>query len=164
MFKRDRIMLNPRDESDEEDVNANEGQEVLGLNIPKSRKDEYEEDGDEEEDVYSDEELVPKVRKRKLKGKEDLSGKGRFGKAVVSSDEEEEEGLNSEDEEGWGRQYYSKPSNRREKEQEDHYDEKREEEREMEVREVKRLQKKAREAFGGAEDWGMDESDMAILP
>lgn len=162
MFKRDQIMFNPQDESDEEDINANEGEEVLGLGpkaqSKKARRAEYEQEQEEDEEDYQEEMPLPKQRKEKVKA--DRSKDGRFGKAIESSDEDEgEDASDSEDDdEGWGRSYYSRPSNRRAKEDDDAFDEKREEEREMEEREVKRLQRKARESLGGAEDWGLDES------
>ncbi|KAE8542116.1 hypothetical protein D1P53_001597 [Cryptococcus gattii VGV] len=158
MFKREQIIFNPQDESDDEDINADVGEEVLSLESARrrARQDEYEE---EEEEDYS-EEKAP-IRKRKGKSKDDLATKGRYGKPIVSSDEEEEEesGSSESEDENWGRQYYARPSNRREKEKEGAYlDEKKEEEREMEEREVKRLQKKQRETLGG-EDFGFDDLD-----
>lgn len=117
--------------------------------------------------MYDDEdEEMPapaKAKKDKKKEKKDaLATKGRFGKPVVSSDEEEDvdEGSgsgsgSSDDEEGWGRSYYSRPSTRREKEDlRGEYDENKEEEREMELTEVKRLQRKSREKLEG-DDWGL---------
>ncbi|AFR98605.1 U3 small nucleolar RNA-associated protein 3 [Cryptococcus neoformans C23] len=161
MFKRDKISFNPQDESDDEDINADIGEEVLSLESARrrARQDEYEE---EEEGDYSEEEAP--IKKRKGKSKDDLSTKGRYGKPIVSSDEEEEEesGSSESEDENWGRQYYARPSNRREKEKESAYvDEKKEEEREMEEREVKRLQKKQREALGG-EDFGFDDLDEVV--
>jgi len=150
MFRRDQIMFNPQDESDE-DINADQGEEVLGLNLPSN-----DDDVEEVEDDYSEDEVAP--MKRKSKAKADLSGKGRFGKPIPASDEEESTESDDEDEEGWGRQYYSRPSNRREKETGE-FDATREEEREMEEKEVKRLQRKARESMG-AEDWGLDEDAL----
>lgn len=158
MFKRDQIIFNPQDESDDEDINADVGEEVFSLESARrqARQDEYEE---EEEEDYSEEEAP--IKKRKEKSKDGLSTKGRYGKPIVSSDEEEEEesGSSESEDENWGRQYYARPSNRREKEKEGAYlDEKKEEEREMEEREVKRLQKKQRETLGG-EDFGFDDLD-----
>lgn len=158
MFKRDQIIFNPQDESDDEDINADVGEEVLSLESARRRvrQDEYEE---EEEEDYSEEEAP--IKKREGKSKDNLTTKGRYGKAIVSSDEEEEEesGSSESEDENWGRQYYARPSNRREKEKEGAYlDEKKEEEREMEEREVKRLQKKQRESLGG-EDFGFDDLD-----
>ncbi|ORY30608.1 Sas10 C-terminal domain-domain-containing protein [Naematelia encephala] len=170
MFKRDQIMFNPQDESDDDDVNGDTGEEVFSLTSSKSRRQRAEEEDQEEEDEGEDEEEVPQPKRRKDKVKVDLSGKGRFGKPIEDSDDDEEEdasgsGSDSEDdEEGWGRQYYSRPSNRREKEKEDEYDEKREEEREMEEREVRRLQRKAREGLSG-DDWGLGQADtIETLP
>ena len=159
MFKRDRIMFNPQNESDD-DVNADQGEEVLRLNIPDGG-DDYE-DVDEGEDELSEEELAPKKRKDKVKP--DVTGKGRFGKPIPTSDDEESaaSGSESEDDDGWGRQYYSAPSNRREKEKGE-YDERREEEREMEEKEVRRLQRKAREGMVD-EDWGLDDMEETNLP
>ncbi|OCF37300.1 U3 small nucleolar RNA-associated protein 3 [Kwoniella heveanensis BCC8398] len=161
MFKRDQISFNPQDDSDD-DINGDEGEEVLSLKKPKRSSKSAEQD--EEGDYYEEEEdEVPKKKERKAKGKADLSGKGRFGKPIVSSDEEQDDedasGSGSEsdsEDENWGRQYYSRPSNRREKEEGKVDDEKREEEREMEEREVKRLQRKAREVLH-AEDFGLIE-------
>ncbi|ADV25693.1 U3 small nucleolar RNA-associated protein 3 [Cryptococcus gattii Ru294] len=163
MFKRDQIIFNPQDESDDEDINADVGEEVLSLESARrqARQDEYEE---EEEEDYSEEEAP--IKKRKEKSKDDLSTKGRYGKPIASSDEEDEEesGSSESEDENWGRQYYARPSNRREKEKEGAYlDEKKEEEREMEEREVKRLQKKQRETLGG-EDFGFDDLDEVAPP
>lgn len=162
MFKRDQIMFNPRDEASDEDI-VEDGEEVLSIaKRQRPTRDEEMEVDDEEE-----EEEEPQPKKRKEKSKTDVSGKGRFGKAIVDSDEEEDDdsgssGSSSEEEEGgWGRQYYSVPSTRREKEKEGEYDEKREEERELEEREVKRLQRKAREALKG-EDYGLDDEEIDI--
>ncbi|WVQ84350.1 hypothetical protein IAT38_006502 [Cryptococcus sp. DSM 104549] len=157
MFKRDQISFNPQNESDDEDVNADQGEEVLSLNRQRrpARAEQVEENEEEEEEA-------PRKKERKTKAKPDLSGKGRFGKPIVDSDEESESesGSDSESEdENWGRQYYSKPSNRREKEKEGAFeDEEREQEREMEEREVRRLQKKQREVLGG-DDFGMVDDD-----
>ncbi|WVQ96310.1 hypothetical protein IAU59_003414 [Kwoniella sp. CBS 9459] len=164
MFKRDQINFNPQDDS-EDDVNGDEGEEVLSLKVPKQRSSKRQEEDEEEVYEEDEEDDVPKKKERKVKTKADLSGKGRFGKPVVSSDEDDddedasgsESGSDSEDE-AWGRQYYSKPSNRREKEEGKVDDEKREEEREMEEREVRRLQRKAREVLQG-EDFGLVEDD-----
>lgn len=58
---------------------------------------------------------------------------------------------------GWGRSYYSRPSTRREKEElRGEYDEKKEEDRELELKEVKRMQRKSREKLAG-DDWGLVE-------
>jgi U3 small nucleolar RNA-associated protein 3 len=163
MFKRDQITFNPQNESDDEDdILDGHGEEVLGLNLSDN---EDEEGGEEEE--FDEEAEQPLPKERKVKAKEDVSTKGRFGKSEVSSDEEVDSdtasgsgsGSEEEEEEGWGRQYYSRPSTARAREKEGVTDEKREEEREMEEREVKRLQKKAREAIGGAEDWGLQALD-----
>ncbi|WWC88405.1 uncharacterized protein L201_003316 [Kwoniella dendrophila CBS 6074] len=172
MFKRDQISFNDQNESDDEDINANEGEEVLSLKIPKkSKKAEIEDEGEYDDDGEED---LPKKKQRKEKKKIDLNGKGRFGKPIESSSDEDEDlsgrsdsDDNSEDDsddENWGRQYYSKPSNRREKEDGKIDDEKREEEREMEEREVKRLQKKSRELLD-LEDFGLiqdDDDDLSI--
>ncbi|KAL1413088.1 something about silencing protein 10 [Vanrija albida] len=164
MFKRDQISFNPQNDSDDDDVNGEVGDEVLGLSVPSRRRDDNEE---EEEDFDEDEDDAPLPKQRKAKAKADLSTKGRYGKEEVDSDEEEEEddgsdasgsGSEIDDEEGWGRQYYSRPSTRREKET-DAYDEKREEERELEEKEVRRLQRRAREAMGG-DDWGLDDIEV----
>lgn len=160
MFKRDQIMFNPQDESDgEDDINGGQGEAVLGLDLP-DRGGEDEDDQEEEEADWD--EAAPKARKEKVKP--DLTTKGRFGKDEDSDDFEEEEDDSAaetdEDDEGWGRQYYSKPSARRAKERDDVYDEKREEERELEEKEVRRLQRRAREAIGGAEDWGLDDVEV----
>lgn len=164
-------MFNPQDESD--DDLGPDGEEVLSLEKAKpsgkkARQREMQAAFDAENDEDEDhEEMVPK--KRKEKSKPDMSKKGRFGKPVVSSDEEDEGGQGSSgssgsgsdtDEERWGRQYYSRPSTRKEKEElRGEVDvEKREEEREMEVREVRRLQRKAREGMGG-DDWGFADGE-----
>ncbi|WVQ73479.1 hypothetical protein IAR50_003051 [Cryptococcus sp. DSM 104548] len=161
MFKRDQINFNPQDESEDEDVNGDEGEEVLSLEGARRRaREEQEEEYDEEEE----EDSAPVKKGRKEKVKPDASTKGRYGKPIVSSDEEEESsGSSDSEDENWGRQYYSKPSNRREKEKEgDFGDEKREEERDMEEREVKRLQKKQREVLGG-DDFGMEDLEEQPL-
>jgi U3 small nucleolar RNA-associated protein 3 len=158
------ISLDPTHESDDEDINAGQGEEVLGLKYDRAGDDDDEEDDGEEWDEEEDE--AP-AKQRKQKVKPDLSTKGRYGKEEDSdeySDEDEdgEAGSGSEDdEEGWGRQYYSRPSTRRAKEKEDEYDEKREEEREMEEREVRRLQRRAREALD-ADDWGLPTTDDVV--
>ncbi|GMK53783.1 hypothetical protein CspeluHIS016_0103690 [Cutaneotrichosporon spelunceum] len=162
MFKRDQIVFDPRDEESDEDIGA-DGDEVLDLNVHKFGRDQ---DAEEDEDEVEDEEewAEPRQLKRLSKAKPDLSTKGRYGKEEedsddYSEDDEEESGSESE-EEGWGRQYYSRPSTRREKEDEGAYDEKREEERELEEKEVRKLQKRAREALSGAEDWGLDDVEV----
>ncbi|WVR06580.1 hypothetical protein IAU60_003612 [Kwoniella sp. DSM 27419] len=166
MFKRDQISFDPRDDSDD-DINADEGEEVLSLSKPKtkSKKQQRLEREEEEEEDYEGDVAARKERKSKVKP--DVSGKGRFGKPVVSSDEEESgPGSGSEtdsEDENWGRQYYSKPSNRREKEEGRVDDTKREEERDMEEREVKRLQRKAREAMDG-DDFGLVEDGQISAP
>lgn len=155
-------MFDPRDDESEDDVGA-EGEEVLGLNVHKfGRDDNVEEDDEEDEEEWAE----PEQLKRLSKAKPDLSTKGRFGKQEEDSDDysedEEESGSESEaeEEEGWGRQYYSRPSTRREKEDKGVYNEQREEERELEEKEVRKLQKRAREALSGAEDWGLDDVDV----
>ncbi|WVF68785.1 hypothetical protein IAT40_003557 [Kwoniella sp. CBS 6097] len=169
MFKRDQISFNPQDDSDD-DVNGDEGEEVLSLKMPK-KSSKSQQDGEEDYDEEEEEDL-PKRKERKAKMKADVSGKGRFGKPIVSSDEDEDDedasssGSGSDsDDENWGRQYYSRPSNRREKEEGKVDDEKREEEREMEEREVRRLQRKAREVLQG-EDFGFidDADDEVVAP
>lgn len=161
-------MFNPQDESDGEDDFGQDGEEVLSLKLRKGRDDieeDYEDvEDDEEEEEEEDEEMptLSKKEKAKAKAKNDLLTKGRFGKPIVSSDEEDEasgsgsgSGSSDEDEEGWGRSYYSRPSSRKEKEDlRGEYDEKKEEEREMEIKEVKRLQRKAREGLAD-DDWGL---------
>ena len=146
-------MFNPQDESEEEDFVGPDGEEVLSLDKPSSSR-RAALPTDESTDVTA------QRKRRKEKIKPDLSARGRFGKPVESSDDEalEESGEDDDeegDEEGWGRQYYSRPSTRREKEDQTGLDEKREEERDMEEREVKRLQRKGREAIG-ADDWGFE--------
>lgn len=179
IFRRDQILFNPQDESDD-DENMNmgpDGEEVLSLNLPRRRDqtrddddndeafddEEFDDDDDEEEE----EEEMPAVTKASKK-KAELATKGRFGKPVVSSDEEgedEEDASGSgsdedEDEEGWGRSYYSRPSTRKEKEElRGEYDEKKEEDRELELKEVKRLQRKSREKLAN-EDWGLVDLDQ----
>lgn len=158
-------MFNPQDESDGDDDFAQDGEEVLSLNLKKNRDEDIEEDyEDVEEEEEEDEEMptLSKKEKAKAKAKNDLLTKGRFGKPIVSSDEEDEasgsgsgSGSSDEEEEGWGRSYYSRPSSRKEKEDlRGEYDEKKEEEREMEIKEVKRLQRKAREGLAD-DDWGL---------
>lgn len=153
MFKRDQIMFNPRDDDDDEDINGDLGEEVFGLEEPKRRMtaEDDDEEMEEDEDDYDSEDDAPTGKQRKEKAKVDYSSKGRFGKESDSEDA----GSDSEEEEGWGRQYYSRPSTRREKEG-DEYDSEREEERELEEKEVRRLQRKGREAVA-AEDWGLDD-------
>ncbi|KAK4688376.1 U3 small nucleolar RNA-associated protein 3, partial [Tremellales sp. Uapishka_1] len=166
MFKRDQIKFNPQADSDDDDLIGEEGDEVLSLNLPSQHSDDEDEEDYDEED---EEVVLPKEKKKKAK--EDKSAKGRFGKPIVDSDEEEASSSGSgsgsgseEEEEGWGRQYYSKPSNARAKEKEGVFDEKREEEREMEETEIKRLQRKSREAMSGAEDWGLEEVELNEIP
>ena len=155
MFKRDQITFDRQDDSDD-DVNANQGEEVLGLNLPSQEGDSGNENGEEK---HPEQEF--KSKKRKTKIKPDISTKGRFGKPIPNSDDEVSVGssLEDEDERDWGRQYYSRPSNRREKEK-DEYDETREEDRELEEKEVRRLQKKARQSMSGAEVWGFTDTDL----
>lgn len=167
MFKRDQIMFDPRADESDDDINGDGGDEVLGLNVHKFKRDDEDDEGDGEEYEDDEEEYAePKQLKRLSKAKPDLSTKGRFGKEEEDSDEysdDDESGSGSdseEEEEGWGRQYYSRPSTRREKENEDEYNEKREEERELEEKEVRKLQKKARETLSGAEDWGLDDVEV----
>ncbi|BEI83254.1 hypothetical protein CcaverHIS002_0311220 [Cutaneotrichosporon cavernicola] len=161
MFKRDQIMIDPHEEESDGDIGA-DGDEVLGLNVHKFGRDE---DAEEEYEEGEEEWAEPKQLKRLSKAKPDLSTKGRFGKEEEDSDDyseddsEEDSGSESE-EEGWGRQYYSRPSTRREKEDEGAYDDKREEDRELEEKEVRKLQKRAREALSGAEDWGLDDVEV----
>jgi U3 small nucleolar RNA-associated protein 3 len=161
-------MFNPQDESDGDEDLGPDGEEVLSLNLPKRNKHAEEE---EEEDYEEEEEMPATTKPKKDKKKSDLLTKGRFGKPIVSSDEEEDDesgsgsgsGSEVEDEEGWGRSYYSRPSSRKEKEDlRGEYDEKKEEEREMEIKEVKRLQRKAREGLAG-DDWGLVEDTDELL-
>lgn len=172
-------MFNPQDESDGDDDLGQDGEEVLSLNLPKRNRGADIEDEEEFEEEEEEEEMpkVPsKKEKKNAKAKSDLLTKGRFGKPIVSSDEEEEEdgsgsgsgsgSSGDEDEEGWGRSYYSRPSSRKEKEDlRGEYDEKKEEDREMEIKEVKRLQRKAREGLAG-DDWGLveDTDDLLVEP
>jgi len=165
MFRRDQIMFDER-ESDDDDINMDQGQEVFGLNVQrKSRSqndDEYDQEDDEEDE--GDEEASEERPRRKSDSKEKKRSQlltGRFAKAVSDDeDEDDEQGEESgSDDEAWGRQYYSRPSNRREKEGEE-YDEQREEEREMEVKEVKRLPRKARETMFSADDWGLEDREV----
>ena len=166
IFRRDQILFNPQDESDGDDDMGPEGEEVLSLNLPRRKDTEEEEEEDQGE--YVDEEEMPAVapKSKAQKKKEDLKTKGRFGKAVESSDDEDlasgsgsgsGSGSEDEDEEGWGRSYYSRPSSRKEKEElRGEYDESKEEARELELQEVKRLQRKSREKLAG-DDWGLVE-------
>jgi U3 small nucleolar RNA-associated protein 3 len=158
MYKRDQIMFDQQAESDDEVDDG--GEEIMA--IPSRRRRDEGEDVEEEEEGYE----APTKKARKEKVKEDVSGKGRFGKPVVDSDDSAEEsgsgsGGSSEsesEEEGWGRQYYAMPSSRRAKQDlnDDEYDEQREQDRELEEREVRRLQRKAREALS-AEDFGLED-------
>jgi U3 small nucleolar RNA-associated protein 3 len=159
MFKRDKIGFGDDDaQSEEEDFITGDGEEVFGLK-QRDESDE-DEDFDDEEDDEEEEDVAPVKKARKEKKVEDKSTKGRYGKGDVSSDEDDSE-VNTEDEydqEGWGRQYYSKPSNARAKEgSAELLDERREEDRELEEKEVRRLQRKAREGIATAGDWGLDE-------
>lgn len=125
------------------------------MNLPKERD---QEDYDDEED----EELeAPAKKSRKAKAK-DTTLRGRFAK---TSSDEESDADDSDDEsdpdaEGWGRSYYSRPSTRREREDDQltgEDAERREEERELELNEVKRLQRKLRQGIRGEDDWGLDD-------
>lgn len=159
MFKRDQIMFNPQDESDEDmDV----GDEVMAIRGRPSGMDEDEVDYDDDEAEGEVDGPTPKGRKEKPK--KDVA-KGRFGKAIPDSDDSESgsSGSESEEEEGWGRQYYAMPSARREKQKEDEYDERREEDRELEEREVRRLQRKARENLD-ADDFGLEDDEDEPAP
>lgn len=158
-------MFNPQDESDNEDDFDQDGEEVLSLNLPRRKEDDFEDDFEDEEEVEEEDDEMPtksKKEKAKDKAKRDLLTKGRFGKPIEDSDDEESasgsgsgSGSSDEDVEGWGRSYYSRPSSRKEKEDlRGEYDEKKEEEREMEIKEVKRLQRKAREGLAD-DDWGL---------
>lgn len=165
IFRRDQILFNPQDESDGDDDLGPEGEEVLSLNLPRRQP----VADDDQEEFYEEDEEMPaassaKSKKDKAKDKKNaLATKGRFGKPVVWSDEEDgasgsgsgSGSGSSDEEEGWGRSYYSRPSTRREKQDlRGEYDEKKEEEREMELKEVKRMQRKSREKLQG-DDWGM---------
>lgn len=161
MHNRDMVMLNPQDESDDEDFLTGQGEEVFGLNLPERR-----DGGDDDEEDYEEEEeeaapAPAKDKSKKAKAKDPL--KGRFAKAALSSDDEDEDedgdsdASSDPDAEGWGRSYYSRPSTRREKEGSDGGDdEKREEERMLEEKEVKRMQRKMREGLKG-DDFGLEE-------
>lgn len=169
IFRRDQILFNPQDESDGDDDMGPEGDEVLSLNLPR-RKDVEE---DEDQGEYVDEDEMPAVapKSKAQKKKEDLKTKGRFGKPVESSDDEDlasgsgsgsGSGSEDEDEEGWGRSYYSRPSSRKEKEElRGEYDESKEEAKELELQEVKRLQRKSREKLAG-DDWGLVELEEDV--
>ncbi|EIW67504.1 hypothetical protein TREMEDRAFT_69614 [Tremella mesenterica DSM 1558] len=168
MFKRDRIMFDHQSDS-----SSNDEEEVLALpdNPRLDHRQIHEDDEveDEEEEEVEDERREKK--KRKDKKRIDVSTKGRYGKVQVSDESDGQDEVTngepsrdtddsdqSESEEGWGRSYYSRPSTRKEKESQGVLDEKREEERELEEKEVKRLQRKARESLG-EEDWGLDDLD-----
>jgi U3 small nucleolar RNA-associated protein 3 len=164
-------MFNPQDESDGDDDFEQDGEEVLSLNLPRRKDVDFEDFEEEEEEEDEEEEMPTMSKKEKAKGKakRDLLTKGRFGKPIEDSDDQEDSasgsgsgsGSSDEDEEGWGRSYYSRPSSRKEKEDlRGEYDEKKEEEREMEIKEVKRLQRKAREGLA-EDDWGLvDDSEI----
>jgi hypothetical protein len=170
-------MFNPQDESDEDEDLGQDGEEVLSLNLPKRSRANLDLDEEEGDDEEMEEDEIPskemsKKEKKNAKSKSDLLTKGRFGKPIVSSDEEDDQDSQSgsgsgsgseDDEEGWGRSYYSRPSSRKEKEDlRGEYDGKKEEEREMEIKEVKRLQRKAREGLAG-DDWGLVEDTDELL-
>ena len=157
MYKRDQIMFNPQDESDQEDLSDHD-EEVLAIPSASSSRARLQAADESDEDEDDAVEEAPR-RKRKDKKKVDVSGKGRFGKTSDDEDELEESGSGDsedDDEEGWGRSYYSRPSTRKEKEKEGEYDEKKEEEKEMEAREARRLARKAREGIATA-DFGLDD-------
>jgi hypothetical protein len=153
---RDKVSLGPENASDEEDYLTGQTEEVFGLDLPKQRNDE--DDYEEEEE----EQAAPVKKSRKTKAK-DVTLRGRFAKTSSDEESDGEGDTDSEsdpDAEGWGRSYYSRPSTRREREDgqltgEDA--ERREEERELELNEVKRLQKKLRQSMRGEDDWGLDE-------
>ena len=158
MFQRDRILFDDSGNANQEDdINADQGDEVLGL--PEYGKGQAYDDKDNDDEAYEPAESSSSKRKGKAKAVNSAK-RGRFAKEDVEQDEEGSEEGSSSDEGGWGRQYYSKPSNRRAKEDPTQYEATREEERELEENEVKRLQKKARSSLQGVEDWGFDAEAM----
>ena len=172
MFKRDRIMFNPQNESEDEIDDG--GEEIMA--IPSRRRRDEVADQNDDDDIAEDDEdeayaAAPTKKARKERTKEDVSGKGRFGKPIVDSDASDEDGSGSgssgsgsdseSEEEGWGRQYYAMPSSRRAKQDldGDEYNEQREQDRELEEREVRRLQRKAREALT-VQDFGLEDDEV----
>ncbi len=167
MFQRDMILLDAReDQDDEEDYLTGGNEEVLALNLDEDEdEDEEEDDGEEyDEDAYDDEALEPQLSNKAIrtaKEKLDLQTKGRYGKSDTDteSDNESEGSASSSDNETWAPQtYHARPSTRRGRQNEDSDDgdDEKREEREMEEKEVKRLQVKGREGLGLG-DWGLDE-------
>jgi U3 small nucleolar RNA-associated protein 3 len=161
MHNRDQISLGADQASDdEEDFIGNQGEEVLGLDLPE--EDEEEEYG--EEDEYDEEEELPAKKGRKSKPAEDKTKKGRYGKESDSDGlgftDEESEADSDEDrgEESWGRQYYAKPSNRYARDAEDDgYDSDKELSKNLYAQESEALQKSIRRSMKGEEDFGLDE-------
>lgn len=163
MHNRDKISLAPEQASDdEEDFIGNQGEEVLGLNLPdeddKPTYDEAEYDEEEEEEL-------PVKKGRKAKAVEDKTKKGRYGK---DSDDDESLGFTDEEseadededrgEESWGRQYYAKPSNRYARDaDDDDYDSDKELSKSLYAQESEALQKSIRRSMKGEEDFGLDE-------
>ncbi|KAJ9101026.1 hypothetical protein QFC20_005310 [Naganishia adeliensis] len=163
MHNRDKISLAPEQASDdEEDFIGNQGEEVLGLNLP----DEDEEPAyDEDEYDEEEEEELPVKKGRKVKAMEDKTKKGRYGK---DSDDDESLGFTDEEseadededrgEESWGRQYYAKPSNRYARDaDDDDYDSDKELSKSLYAQESEALQKSIRRSMKGEEDFGLDE-------
>lgn len=158
---RDKISLDARagDAGGDEDFLTGQSEGVFDLGL--GRRDagaggEYDEDDGEEGTS-----AAPAKTAKRPKKKLPTLQRGRFAK--TSSDEESASGSGSDsdadDAEGWGRSYYSRPSTRREREErlvsgEDA--ERRDEERALELAEVKRLQRRMREAIRGEADWGLD--------
>lgn len=162
MHNRDQISLGADQASDdEEDYIGNQGEEVLGLDLPNDdEEEEY-----EEEDQYDEEEELPAKKGRKSKPAEDKTKKGRYGKESDDEDDlgftdEESEADEDEDrgEESWGRQYYAKPSNRYARDAEDDdYDSDKELSKNLYAQESEALQKSIRRSMKGEEDFGLDE-------
>lgn len=163
MHNRDKISLvEDQASDDEEDYIGNQGEEVLGLNLPDD-----DEEGDYDEDDYDEEEEdeLPAKKTRKSKAAEDKTKKGRYGKESDDEDDlgftdEESEADEDEDrgEESWGRQYYAKPSNRYARDAEDDdYDSDKELSKNLYAQESEALQKSIRRSMKGEEDFGLDE-------
>ncbi|KAI5452762.1 something about silencing protein 10 [Naganishia albida] len=163
MHNRDKISLAPEQASDDEDdFIGNQGEEVLGLNMPDEEDEEaYDEDEYDEED----EEEYPAKKGRKSRPAEDKTKKGRYGK---ESDDDESLGFTDEEseadededrgEESWGRQYYAKPSNRYARDaDDDDYDSDKELSKSLYAQESEALQKSIRRSMKGEEDFGLDE-------
>ncbi|ORX37186.1 Sas10 C-terminal domain-domain-containing protein [Kockovaella imperatae] len=152
IFKRDQIFLDDwRNVEDQDDIDIGTGERVL--DIPSFAE-------PSSSDGESDDKGAESSRSGKKRAKAPISDaqlRGRFAKeAAAEVDVGDEIESSGDEEEGWGRQYYSKPSNRRAREDPQAYEASREEERELEVNEVRRLQKKARLDLRGTEDWGFD--------